>query len=173
MRFALLDELADPPEDVATAVPARRTPALAGCQDDLPAGFMQLLGKLHAGLARAHDQHPARGQLAGVPVVMRMDLRDPRSEAGCGRRDARHVECTGGDHHRVRLERAGRGLELEAPATGAVEGQAAHLGPGDDRRTDDVRVRAHAADHLVTRHEAVRVGPVIGKVGEEGREEVR
>ena len=117
MRFALLDELADPPEDVATAVPARHAPALAGRQDDLAAGFMQLLGKLHAGLARAHDQHPARGQLAGVPVVMRMDLRDPRREAGRGRRDARHVERTGRGHHRVRLERAGRGLELEAPAT--------------------------------------------------------
>ncbi len=65
-----------PGDDVAAPV----EPGAAGCVADrevhLATGQMQILGDLRAGLSGADDQDFALGQLGGVAVLVRVDLRD-------------------------------------------------------------------------------------------------
>ena len=67
-----------PPQHVAAAVGARQAHVLAHRERDRPARLVDFGGELQAGGGRPDDEHAAVGQLAGVAVVERGDLRDVR-----------------------------------------------------------------------------------------------
>ena len=87
-----VDEPAQPPEEVATAIASRGPPAVPDRERHLAPGLLQFLGELDAGLARADEQHAAGWQRIGVSIVVGVDLVDPRRERRSGRRDPRRVE---------------------------------------------------------------------------------
>ena len=67
-------------------------------QHDVATGAGELVGDLHAGGGGADDQDAAVGELVGVAVRRRGDLRDGPVEPGGHGRHAGLVAPPGGDH---------------------------------------------------------------------------
>ena len=63
-----------PPEHVPAPVAAERETAVPHGEVDRPAGAVELLGDLAAGVARADDEDGARRERVGIPVSPGMDL---------------------------------------------------------------------------------------------------
>ena len=108
----------EPPVDVHAPVPAGQAGVPADGQHHVTAGGPQLIGELHAGGGRTHDEHAAVGHVGWAPVLGRRDLVDaPRQVAGDGR-DRRAVAPPGGDDDGPRLPGAAGGHDAVALSVG-------------------------------------------------------
>ena len=84
-RLAEESRLLEPPDEVAATQPARRPRGLPARQDDVPAGFPELLGELAARLPAADDQDRARRQARLVAVLLHVDPQEAgRQRVGAG-----------------------------------------------------------------------------------------
>src|SRR3954453_3668593 len=96
---ALLEdaELAEPPEEVSPADPLRKRHLARSDREVGLAIGCELRGDLEAGVAAAHDEHGALGELSGVAVAHAVGLEDGRVEVGCECGNARNLERPGCD----------------------------------------------------------------------------
>ena len=125
-------------------------------ESDAPARALQLVGDLSAGRSCAHHQHRALGQLRGIAVFVRMDLREARV--------ARHqignhrvMEGARRHHHAARLDLALGGLDAEARTAHQLL-DLAHLDAAADRGIDHPGVVDEVIGDLLLRDEVVGMG---------------
>ena len=154
----------EPPGEVVFADPPREPPRSPARQEDLPAGLVQLLGDLAAGLATADDEHLARRQLRRVSVIPRVDLDQVGRERGRSCRPVGALVCAGAQDHCGGHDVSGRGCESEVPVR--LRSDRADLYALAYRRVDRGRVALEVGHELVAGHEAVGVRSVIRVPGE-------
>jgi hypothetical protein len=70
-------QLDEPSEDVPPPIAAGHTSAAADGQDQSPAGLLELLRELDAGLARPDDENRAWRQCCLVAIAVGVNLDDP------------------------------------------------------------------------------------------------
>ena len=75
---------------------------------------LQVLGELHAPLARADDEHGTVGQRRRVAIAGRVDRRDVRRQPLGAAREGRDVVATDGEHDLVGGGGPGVRLDREA-----------------------------------------------------------
>ncbi|CFN62222.1 Uncharacterised protein [Bordetella pertussis] len=157
-------EHAQPPAEIAAAVAPGRTVVRPDGKIDLAAGALEFIGDLHPGRPRADHQDGALGQLPGVAVIGRMDLRErgvPRRDG----RDHRPLERPGRDNDALRLVGAGRRLHRKAVPAAIALG-AHHFHAGTDGRIELARISLQVVGHGVLGRETVRIEPFEFQAGE-------
>ena len=161
----------EPPEDVEAAVPPGHPGVAPDREGDVATGPVQLVGDLHAGRRRAHDEHAARPEPAGVAVVVRGHQVDPGGvEAGEACRHVRRPVRPGRDDDVARVPGAAAGDDAVAAGRAAAGGGGdfVHGGPVDHGRAERGGVRLEVADEGADAEVAVRVGPAVAPAGEPG-----
>jgi len=156
-------ERVEPPHDVATAVAARGPWCGTDAQVHAPAGEVQILGELRAGLTGADDEHVAAGQRRGVRVRRRMDVRDVVVEALGEARQRREMVAADRNDDRRGVPDASRRRHDE-PAV--FVGEVRHLDAFAHRRRERRSIRLDVLHDLVLHHEAVGIVARIGKAGQ-------
>jgi len=154
-RHLVVAHFVEPRDHVPAAIAPRDARRIADAEPHAPAGEVQVLGDLSAGLARAHDEHLARRELFGIAVVLRMELQQPLREQPGERRDDRRVIAADGCDHRPRAVRSAARVELERSAR-----PGAHVVHGDalaQRRRERCGEPLEIRDDLVACHEAVGI----------------
>ena len=154
-----------PPQHVAAAIGARQPHVLADRQRDGPPGLVDLRGELQAGGRWADDEHAAFGQLAGVAVVERRELRDRRPAPRRARtaRWARLQAPLAMTTQRQREARRGW-WRRDSPSSVARDGRHRRV-----VRTGACETRGEARDeldHLAGGHVAVGIGAVVVMPGQ-------
>ena len=142
------------------ADPARQPGGAPAGEEHLATGFVELLGDLRARLAAPHHQHPALRQVAGRAVVGHVELDEPGRERGRFRGPVGTLVGTACDHHDAGGQLALTGRQHEAAAGRCLE--RGHIHALAHRRAGALGVVLQIGHDLVTRHEAVRIRPVVG-----------
>ncbi len=102
-------------------------------------------------MAHADNEHWAVRELARVPVVGGVDLRDPRIELGCEGREAWPLERTGGDDHLAGV--VGRAIGLDDVAASRQGSQRRDVGVRPDRQGQLPGIGLHVVRHLAPARE--------------------
>src|SRR5207302_6087081 len=98
---------------VAVPDAARYPGGPATGQVDVPAGLVEVLRQLAARLAAADDQDASRRQGPRVAVAVGIEDREAGGQVGGARWPVRALVSAGREHHRARVDGAGRSLEQE------------------------------------------------------------
>ena len=87
----------EPPDDVVVPDPPRGPARAAARQEDVATRLVELLGDLAARLPAADHEHRARRQLAGVAVVLHVDLEQVAGQRRRARRPVRPLVRAGAE----------------------------------------------------------------------------
>jgi len=85
-RHLVVAHVVEPCDNITAAIAPRDARRVADAEPNAPAGEVQVLRDLSAGLPRSDDEHLARRQLPRVAVVLRMERssRSGRNRANAG-----------------------------------------------------------------------------------------
>ena len=146
---------AEPPAEVATAIPARGSVVRPDGEVDRPPRLSKLVGDLDARRSGPDDQHGALGQLCGVAVAAGVHLQRYRA-IGNDRREDGTLERSRRRHDEACVDDAVGRLHVEAGPPD-VPRHRRHLDPAPDRRADLLRVGDEVVRDLVLRGEGIGI----------------